>query len=206
MSNWIDYNLDVLAGSPAEINQIAERLNQPSSELANWIAQRDGQPLSTVRKGLEELLEFKTVKNLGYVATEINKARRFSLAFKDRSYSVVNSHLVGLSKAFPTAIFLLEYFDLQASYSGKRVMRAGEVVQEVFDGDQKVQGLDWALLDIFAPFRAEYYGEEHEFASLWNSWVEAATAAAKGLKDNQGSALPIEELAEKAQIKVANLK
>jgi hypothetical protein len=86
------------------------------------------------------------------------------------------------------------------------VMRAGEVVQEVFDGDQKVQGLDWALLDIFAPFRAEYYGEEHEFASLWNSWVEAATAAAKGLKDIQGSALPIEKLAEKAQIKVANLK
>jgi hypothetical protein len=29
MSNWIDYNLDVLAGSPAEISQIAERLNQP---------------------------------------------------------------------------------------------------------------------------------------------------------------------------------
>jgi hypothetical protein len=41
MSNWIDYKLDVLAGSPAEINQIAERLNQPSLELANWIAQRE---------------------------------------------------------------------------------------------------------------------------------------------------------------------
>ena len=27
-SNWIDYNLDVLAGSPAEMNQISERLNQ----------------------------------------------------------------------------------------------------------------------------------------------------------------------------------
>jgi hypothetical protein len=54
MSNWIDYNLDVLAGNPAEINQIAERLNQPSLELANWIAQRDGQPLSAVREGLKE--------------------------------------------------------------------------------------------------------------------------------------------------------
>jgi hypothetical protein len=41
MSNWIDHKLDVLAGSPAEINQIAERLNQPSLELANWIAQRE---------------------------------------------------------------------------------------------------------------------------------------------------------------------
>ena len=85
MSNWINYNLDVLAGSPAEINQIAERLNQPSSELANWIAQRDGQPLSAVREGLKELLDFQTVKNLGHVANEINKARRFTLAFKSRS-------------------------------------------------------------------------------------------------------------------------
>ena len=162
--------------------------------------------MSEVREGLKELLEFKTVKNLGYVANEINKARRFSLSFKDRHYGIVDSHLAEVSEAFPAAVFLLEYFDAQASYSGKRVMRAGEVVQEVFDGDQKVQGLDWALLDIFAPFRAEYYGEEHEFGSLWNSWLDAVMAAAKGLKDNQGSALPIEELAEKAQIKVANLK
>ena len=26
-------------------------------------------------------------------------------------------------------------------------------MQEVFGGDKQVQGLDWALLDIFAPFR-----------------------------------------------------
>jgi hypothetical protein len=189
MSNWIDYTLDVLAGSPAEINQIAERLNQPSLELVNWIAERDGQPVSAVEEGLKELLEFKTVKNLGYVANEINKARRFSLAFKSRYYGIVDSHLVEVSEAFPKAIFLLEYFDMQASYSGKRVIRAGEVVQEVFDGDQQVQGLDWALLDIFAPFRAEYHGEEHEFGSLWTTWLDAIVAAAKALKDEQDSAL-----------------
>jgi hypothetical protein len=78
---------------------------------------------------------------------------------------------------------------MQASYSGKLVIRAGEVVQEVFDGDQQAQGLDWALLDIFAPFRAEYYGEEHEFGSLWTSWLDAIVAAAKALKDEQDSAL-----------------
>ena len=151
MSNWINYNLDVLAGSAPEIYQIAKRLNQPSSELANRIARRDGQQLNEVTERLKELLDFKTVRNLGYVANEINKARRFSLSFKDRHYGIVDSHLTEVSRAFPAAIFLLEYFDTQASYSGKRVMRAGEVVHEVFDGDQQVQGLDWVLLDIFAP-------------------------------------------------------
>ena len=190
MSNWIDYSLDVLAGSPAEINQIAERLNQPSLELANWIAQRDGQPVNAVGEALKELLVFKMVKNLGYVNHDINKARRFSLEFKDKFYGIVDSHLTEVSRAFPAAIFLLEHFDTHASYSGKRVKRAGEVVQEVFDGDQQVQGLDWALLDIFAPFRAEYYGEEHEFGSLWTTWVDAIVSAVKGLKDTQGSPLP----------------
>jgi len=190
MPNWIDYNLDVLAGSPAEINQIADRLNQPSLELANWIAQRDGQPVSAVGEGLKELLEFKTVKNLGYVHHDVNKARRFSLEFKDKFYGIVDSHLTEVSRAFPAAIFLLEYFDTQASYTGMRVIRAGEVVQEVFDGDQQVQGLDWALPDIFAPFKAEYFGEEHEFGSLWTTWLDAIMAAVKGLKDIQGSPLP----------------
>jgi hypothetical protein len=189
MSNWIDYNLDVLAGSPAEINQIAERLNQPSFALSGWVAQRSGQPLG-VQEDLKQLLEFKTVKNLGYVHDEVNKARRFTLAFKDKHYGIVGSHLFEVSEAFPTAIFLLEYHDMQASYSGKRVIRAGEIVQEVFDDDQKVQGLDWALLDIFAPFRAEYYGEEHAFGSLWTPWLEAIMTAANSLKDEQASHTP----------------
>ncbi len=48
MGNWIDYRLDVLANSPAEINQIAEKLNQPSLELAGWIAQKDGHPVNEI--------------------------------------------------------------------------------------------------------------------------------------------------------------
>jgi hypothetical protein len=190
MSNWIDYSLDVLAGSPAEINQIAERLNQPSLELTGWIARRDGQQANEVTEALKELLDFKAIRNLGYVSNDVNKARRFSLAFKSRFYGIVDSHLIEVSEAFPKAIFLLEYRDAQASYAGKRVIRAGEIVREVFDGDQRVQGLDWALLDIFAPFKAEYYGEEHEFGSLWAPWLDAIVAAAKALKDQRESALP----------------
>ncbi len=189
MSNWIDYSLDVLAGSPAEINQIAERLNQPLLELAGWIARRDGQQANEVTEALKELLEFKTVKNLGHVHNDVNKARRFSLEFKDRHYGIVDSHLIELSEAFPNTIFLLEYWDTQASYSGKRVMRAGRVVQEVFDGDQKVQGLDWALPDIFAPFRSEYYGEEHAFGTLWSQWVDDMVASAMALKNEEVSTI-----------------
>jgi hypothetical protein len=185
MSNWIDYNLDVLASNPNEMSHIAERLNESSQELTNWIAQRFGQDVSEVAEGLRQLLQFKAVENLGSVDNGVSKARRFSLSFKDRHYGIIDSHLFEVSQAFPAAIFLLEYWDQGASYSGKRVMRAGEVVQEVFDGGQKAQGLDWALLDIFAPFRAEYYGEEHDFGSLWQPWLEAVTAAAKELRDDQ---------------------
>ena len=44
MSNWIFYDLDVLASNPNEINRITEKLNRPSRELADRV---------------------KTVKNLG---------------------------------------------------------------------------------------------------------------------------------------------
>src|SRR5450759_2782958 len=136
MSNWIDWDLDVLASNPDEINHISERLNQPSPELVNWIAQRFEQPVSEVIEGLTELLEFKVVRNLGYVDNTVNKARRFSIEFKDKRDGIVRSHLFEISEAFPAAIFLLEYRDTQASYTGKHVIRAGEVVQEAFDGNQ----------------------------------------------------------------------
>jgi len=187
MSNWIDYTLDVLAINPAEMNQVAERLTRPSPELAGWVAQRSGQPVDEVAEGLKELLEFKNARNLGSANSALNKARRFDLEFKDKWYGIANNHLFEVSEEFPKAVFLLEYHDGQASYSGKRVIRAGEVVREVHDGDQQAMGLDWALLDIFAPFRAEYYSEEHEFGSLWQPWLDAIMAAAKALKDGQAS-------------------
>jgi hypothetical protein len=44
MSNWINYGLDVLACSPAEINKIAERLKQLSIELVTWAAEGPANP------------------------------------------------------------------------------------------------------------------------------------------------------------------
>jgi len=69
-------------------------------------------------------------------------------------------------------------------------MRAGEMVREVFDGDQQAQGWDWALPDIFAPFRSEYYGERHEYGSLWKPWVDAILSVATSLKNEIASSEP----------------
>jgi hypothetical protein len=71
---------------------------------------------------------------------------------------------------------MINYYDMQASYSGKWVERAGELVHQIHDGHQQAQAIDWALLDIFAPFRAEYE-LGLEFGSLWQEWLADTTAA-----------------------------
>jgi len=182
MSNWIDYKLDVLAGSPTEINQIAERLKQPSTKLLELLAKRFAQPVREIHEGLKDLFQYEATKNFGYVDPSVNQARRFTLSFKDKCYGIVDSHLFEISAEFPSSIFLLTYRDMMASYSGKKVIRAGEVVQEVHDGDQKVQSLDWILIDIFPPFFAEYY-DGLEFGSLWQEWVDKLSATVEELKD-----------------------
>jgi hypothetical protein len=181
MSNWIDYQLDVLASDLHEINQIASRLRQPSKELVSWIATAYGQELSEDTEGLRELLDFETVKNLGFIHPSKNQARRFYLLFKDKFYGIVEGHLSEMSECFPRAIFLVTYSDMQFSYSGKKVIRAGEEAQHIQDSNHHAQSIDWALLDIFSPFRAEY-DSGLEFGSLWREWLDDVITAAKDLK------------------------
>jgi hypothetical protein len=38
MSNWVDVQLDVLAASPDEVNQIERALQNPCDELIAWRA------------------------------------------------------------------------------------------------------------------------------------------------------------------------
>jgi hypothetical protein len=187
MSNWIEYELEVLAGSPTEINQIEQRMKQPSTKLLDHLRRRFGEPVSEIGGELNGLFEFEATKNLGYVDPSVNRARRFNLSFKDRNYGVVDSHLLEISAEFQSAVFLLTYRDMQASYSGKKVIRAGEVVQHMHDRDQKVQALDWVLIDIFAPFLAEYHGG-HPFGSLWQEWLRKLAAALEGLKKQSSPA------------------
>jgi len=186
MSYWIHCDLDVLASSPNEMKRIAERLNQPSQELASWLAERLSQPVSEVAEGLPRLLEFKAVKNLVYADDRLNQARRFRIDFNRTRHGIVWSHLDEVSVAFPTAIFLVECRDGGLDYASKTVIRAGKVVRQLYDGERPDQlGVDWALLDIFAPFRTEYYGETAEFGSLWQPWLDAVIAAARRLKEDE---------------------
>ena len=75
--------------------------------------------------------------------------------------------LIGGQKNAPLRI-------VRASYAGKTVIRAGEVVQEVHDGDQKAQSLDWVLIDIFPPFYADMittaFRSEVFGRSGWINW------------------------------------
>jgi hypothetical protein len=72
------------------------------------------------------------------------------------------------------------YYEMQSSYSAKQVIRAGEVVQQIHDREQKAQGLDWVLLDIFAPYKTEYYAEL-EFGSLWQQWLNDVRSVTEDL-------------------------
>ena len=170
MSNWIDMRLDVLASSPEEINKIEAALQEPCEELLAWVAKKWSADAKEIAVDVKALVTFKPKCNLGYVDPAINKARRFESEWKDKFWGVVWSHVLFVSEAFPEAIFLGEYWDPCMSYSGKRVIRAGHEFRSVQDGHQQAQGYDWALPDIFAPYRAEYHNGA-EFGTLWDQWL-----------------------------------
>src|SRR6516162_2404789 len=120
MSNVIDYILDVLATSPEEINRIATRLEQPSSELLDWVAKGGNRKPDEIAQSLAELVSFVPVRDLFDLGEAVNKARRFENSFR-RFTGTVDSHIFEVSTEFPNSVFLLEYRDMQASYSGKMV-------------------------------------------------------------------------------------
>jgi hypothetical protein len=155
VSNWIDYTLDVLATSPEEINRIAARLKQLSSELLDWVAKKEGCKADEIAQQVADLVSFEFVENLFYIEESINKARRFKKCATDEFTGIIHSHIREISAEFPNAVFLLDYRDILFSHSALRVIRAGQVVQRIVDGEQKAQGVDRVLLDIFVPFIAE---------------------------------------------------
>ena len=181
MSNTVHYELDVLARNPTEINRIAATLNHISAQLIHSVAERFGQTVSEIAEALNDLVWFEVVCNLGDVDASLNKARRFRTASKDRHRSIIEAHVLDVSKAFPMTVFLLTFRDTQYRDSEKWVVRAGKIAQGTQDYCQRGQGVNWALLDIFVPFLAEY-DEELGFGSLWNDWLEDVITAAMDLK------------------------
>ncbi len=180
MANPLEYRVDVLASSPEEIDRIAVRLKEPSVELVEWVVTRHPQDRSEATKNIRSLVGFEFVRNLFALDESVNKARRFSNSFK-RWRGIVDSHLFEISEEFPAALFMVEFFDQTASYSGKFVLHTGKILRKTHDGNHHAQGVDWMLLDIFAPFRAEYeLGAP--FGSLWDEWVHDVIEAAQALR------------------------
>ena len=184
MANYLTYDLEVLANSSAEINQIAERLKQPSTELVNWVAEKYGESVNEIAEHLRELVAFEATSDA--IATgdpeDGPQMRNFEVSFKNNGASgLVDSHLFEVSKAFPKPVLLLEYYDEMTSYSGKMVIRAGKIVQSMYDGYHRAQAQDWVLLDIFRPFRIEHENGL-EFGSLWQEWLNDIGAAVQVLK------------------------
>jgi hypothetical protein len=171
MSNWIDMQLDVLASCPDEINRIERALQEPCDELIAWRAQRSGEDPKEIAGSIKEIVSLKPVRNLGYLDPSLNKARRFEGEWKDRFWGLVWSHLHFVSRDFPKAVFLAEYWDDCMSYGGKIVIHAGDEIRSSYDGDHHAQGIEWVLPNIFAPFRTEYE-LGLECGSLWNEWID----------------------------------
>jgi hypothetical protein len=134
---------------------------------------------------IRKLVAFRAIRNLGYVHESVNKPRRFENRFKAPA-ELIFEHLRQVSVAFPIAIFWLEHRDMQFSSAWREVMRNGVVEQSVGDFDQRAQAIDWTLLDIFAPFWAEYE-MQLPFGSMWSDWVADLAAAADGLRKQSGS-------------------
>src|SRR5215469_3306359 len=146
MSNVIHFILDVLATSPEKLDLIAARLKRPSIELLDWVGKQHNCKPDEIVHHVEELVDFEPSVELWTAYRSAGASRRFSNGFRDKCQGVVKSHLFEVSQEFPNAVFLLKYLDQDAGYSGKKVIHAGQVLQEVFDGK------DWFLLDIFAPY------------------------------------------------------
>jgi len=181
MSEWIDCTLDVLATDPKEINNIANALREPSRDLLVRFT-KTWPPDEAEMGDLREFVGFKAISNLGHLAESVNKARRFRNSFKDHSEGPIYMHLCLVSTAFPNAIFLAHYWNIGWGYSWREVIRNGVTERSVSDGDQPAQAIEWMLLDIFAPYRAEY-DRGLPFGSMWNDWVDDLVAAANGLRD-----------------------
>jgi len=181
MSNPWKYDVEVLANSPKEIIEITEHLKNPSVRLASMWAARGNKKVAEIANDFHDVVGFKCPENLGYADESVSTTRRFNNFCDSKVDSLVREHLLEVSEAYPTAVFLLTYYDMQSSFTVKQVIRGGTIVQEVCDDQQRSQAVDWVLLDILCPFRAEH-NEGLPFGSLWQEWVNETYAAAGQLK------------------------
>jgi hypothetical protein len=166
--------LDVLARHSEQMDSIAVALEQPSEALFNQQWSDQGEV-----KAYLQAESFKFVRVLGYECPEDTRARRFSSAYDDHPSGIVVRHTHLVSAQFPTATFLLEFWD--HTHASRLVIRGGTTVRHVHTTQQQPFRQPWALMDIFAPYRSEY-DSYCEFGSQWQAWVDDVTEAAKKLE------------------------
>jgi hypothetical protein len=195
MSNWVDVHLDVLASSPTEINQIEAALQEPCEELLAWVAKKWGKDPKEIAADVKDLVSFTPKHNLGYVDPSVNKARRFHNSFKDRSWGIVWSHVDFVSRDFPEALFLGEHWNSMSSSASRRVIRAGQEIRSVYDGNQQAQSFEWVLPNIFAPYWTEYE-LGLQYGSLWDQWLSEMQSELASLKTYYGGSNDDEPEAE----------
>ena len=166
-------------GLPARRDeQRIQRLNEPSKELRAWLCERLQLPRID---GISDVLDFKIAGNLTIIEAGV---RTFRLTIQDRFRGTVAIHLVEISAAFPTAVFLLE--SEGTGFIRKVVLRGGHWFQDVRSDDPGIQTTSAGILDIFAPYRAEHEARL-TFGSLWKRWLDLTEASLQQLKSNSNS-------------------
>jgi hypothetical protein len=185
LSNWIDVHLDVLATSPEEINMIEAALQQPCEELLVWEAKKGGEDPKEIAADVKAIVSFDPKRKLGCADPAVNGTRRFEKSFNERFTGLVWSHVYFVSRDFPAAIFLTEYWNIQVSSAGRKIIRSGSEVRSTRDGNQQAQGYEWVLPNIFAPYLVEYE-LGLEFGSLWDQWLSEMQSELASLKAYYG--------------------
>jgi hypothetical protein len=111
MLNSVDYELDVLAGSTLEINEIEERLKEPSWKLISWVVEKFDHPFPGIAGGLGGLVGFEGVRSLD---NGMDAARRFGVSFPAKRCGIVERHLFEVSAEFrnPARVPLSSMADL----------------------------------------------------------------------------------------------
>lgn len=130
---------------------------------------------------IAEELRLTRIHNLLYVGERTGCG---SFRLWSETYSPTHCHFLDVSAAFPSALFLVEVYDVD-SYTHKLVLHGGQLLCETSD-DSRTQGGIWVLPNIFEPFRAEYE-LGLPVGSLWDEWVRDLSKAVTALQRPHGA-------------------
>jgi len=125
---------------------------------------------------LEQIAKLLTAPNDLCMPYKRDTRKHHRNHFHKFSYSICDG-LREVSEGFPNAIFLLEKLDGLFCWNQRMVCRNGCVVRSTFD-HLPAQMPDWPPLNIFTPFKVEFYNDL-PFGSMWEQFLSDAEAQIK---------------------------